>query len=87
MPDAAFAISLYGAVQTQWAVGPAGQPLGLRYEACLPVLEYKRQQWLRNGLDDVPEPDVLLEDVQVIERALIFVSEERRAGAGVAGHG
>lgn len=74
-------------MQTQWSVGPAGQLLGLRYEACLPVLEHKRQQWQRAGVHDIPEADVLLEDIQVIERALIFVSHERRAGAGAAHHG
>lgn len=86
LPDAIWAAALYRAVQTQWAVAPYMGYTGLRYEACLPMLEHKRAEWLAAGEDDVPDPGVLMADLQVIEAAVLAAQAERRAPEGIA-HG
>lgn len=68
----------YLAVQTQWrTAGMAGARVGLDYGACLPVLRLQRDRWQADGAAvDISEAE-LLEDVQVVEMAILEVDQER----------
>jgi hypothetical protein len=67
-------------VHTQWIVGGMGQRTGLNYASVLPLLERRLPQWQASD----PETwgaltvDDLLDDVQVIESAMLSADAERR---------
>lgn len=78
IPEAWAGAMAYSAVQTQWR--PDG---ALDYGACLPLLRRLLRRWRRDGAglgEGLDELD-LMEDVQVIEMAILEVRAERREQA------
>jgi hypothetical protein len=73
-------------VHTQWNVGGLGQRTGLRYEACIPRLELALPRWQQDDprmFGDLSVAD-LIDDVQVIEAALLAADAERHAAERAA---
>lgn len=71
----------YLAVATQWQYAGLGERTGLNYAGCMPVLTALLAREQRAGrMVEATEADVL-EDVQVIEAAILEVDAERRERA------
>lgn len=64
----------YGLVQTQWRVGPGGRT-GLDYPACGWAWAANRERL------QLPPDDLLLEDVTVIEHAILQCDAEQHERA------
>jgi len=72
-------VAAFLAVLTQWRHGFAGRT-GLDYSACITVLAMHLPRWRRESpgaFKGLRVPD-LMEDLQIIERALLTADEERR---------
>lgn len=78
IPEAWAGAMAYAAVQTQWRADG-----GLDYAACAPVLRGLLRKWRAedNGLADGLDVMDLLEDVQVVEIAILEVRAEQREQA------
>lgn len=73
LQDAQPGVAAYLACCTQWTVGGMGQRTGLRYEACVVLLDRYLPRWQQEQ-PDVWGPlavDDLLQDMQVIEGAML----------------
>jgi hypothetical protein len=78
IPEAVPAAAAYQTVQTQWRrAGMTGVRVGLDYAACLPVLRLQRDRWTADGVECAISEAELLEDVQVVEMAILEVDQER----------
>lgn len=81
LPDAEFGVEAYLSCRTQWNLSPSGAAIGLRYEACLPMIRHQRRAWLDAGVADVPTQHQLVTYLQVIERAVLEALSEQRSEA------
>lgn len=81
MRDAQPGVVAYLACHTQWQVGGLGQRTGLRYEGCMALLDRYLQRWRaeQSSLWGELEVTDLMQDLQVIESAVLNVDAERAA--------
>lgn len=78
LADAVPGALAYDAVSTQWRrAGMGGQRTGLDYAACLPVLQGLLDGWAADGHALQLGVAELLDDVQVMEAAILEVDMER----------
>lgn len=86
LPEAQPGVAVYLACcSTQWAYAGMGGRTGLRYDGCLPAMAQHLAEWQQReraagapGLWCDLTLQSLLEDVQIIEGAILAVESERR---------
>ncbi len=80
LPDAQPGVAAFLKVHTQWNVGGLGQRTGLRYESVIATLERVLPAWQADDPAAFGDRTVtsLLDDVQIIETAMLNADEERR---------
>lgn len=82
IPEAVYGAIAYDAVRTQWrTAGMTGARVGLDYGACGPVLRLLLARWGVDGEVGIPDELELMEDVQVVELAILEVDQERASDA------
>lgn len=80
LPEAQPAVAAFLKVHTQWNVGGLGQRTGLRYESVIATLERVLPVWQADDPAAFGDRTVtdLLDDVQIIETAMLGADDERR---------
>lgn len=83
LPEAQPGVIAYVCCQTQWRAAGLGSRIGLDYTACIRLLETYLPTWQAEGARSTePNPFAaltvadLMQDVQVIEHALIEADQE-----------
>jgi len=78
-------VAAYLACSTQWSYAAMGGRTGLRYEGCIPIIAAHLAEWQRREREHgAPGPwcdltvQALMEDVQIIEAAILAAESERR---------
>jgi hypothetical protein len=86
LPECQPGIAAYLTCGTQWRTGGLGFRTGLDYAACIRTLDLYLPRWQRDesaigqpGLFAALGVDDLMEDVMIIESALLVADHERRA--------
>lgn len=80
LPEAQLGVAAFLKVHTQWNVGGLGQRTGLRYESVIATLERALPVWQADDPAAWADRTVadLLDDVQIIETAMLSADDERR---------
>lgn len=77
LPDCQAGVAAYMTVSTQWRAGFGGR-YGLDYTACIATLELHWKRWRKSAAFAGRSLGDVLEDVQIIERAMLDADAEKR---------